>query len=83
LEFIDSVQPDKKYLFPVAERVGSGVRSLNPMQRVLKPANELAASTLHPGGNNQGVSQQITALSMLMDYIISRLMTTTVIYPRH
>jgi len=32
LEFIDSVQPDDRYLFPVAERVEGGVRGPNATQ---------------------------------------------------
>jgi len=40
LKFIDSLLADNKYLFPVAERVGGGVRSPNPTQRVSKAANE-------------------------------------------
>jgi hypothetical protein len=55
LEFIDSLLADNKYLFPVAERVEGGVGGPNPMQRVLKAANEWPASTLLPGGSNPGV----------------------------
>jgi hypothetical protein len=33
LEFIDSLLADNKYLFPVAERVESGERGPDPMQR--------------------------------------------------
>jgi len=55
LEFIDSLLADKKYLFPVAERVEGGVRGPNPMQRELKAANECPASTLLLGGSNPAV----------------------------
>jgi len=40
LEFIDSLLPDSKYLFPLAEHVEGGVCGPNPMQRVSKAANE-------------------------------------------
>jgi len=55
LESIDSLLADNKYLFPVAERVESGVGGLNPTQRESKAANEWPASTLLPGGSNPGV----------------------------
>jgi len=34
LEFIHSILPDNKYLFPIAECVGGGVRGPDPTQRV-------------------------------------------------
>jgi hypothetical protein len=40
LEFIDSLQADNKYHFPIAERVEGGVCGPNPMQRESKAANE-------------------------------------------
>jgi len=40
LIFIDSLLPDNKYLFPLAERVEGGDCGPNPMQRVSKAANE-------------------------------------------
>jgi len=49
LELIDSLLADNQYLFPLAERVESGVCGPNPMQRVSKAANEWPASTLLPG----------------------------------
>jgi len=52
LEFIDSLLADKKYLFPIAERVEGGVRGPNATQRESKAANKWLASTLHPGGSN-------------------------------
>jgi hypothetical protein len=55
LEFINSLLAFKKYLFPVAECVEGGVHGPNPMQRELKPDNELLASTLLPGGSNPAV----------------------------
>ena len=55
LEFIDSLLADKRYLFPIAERVEGGVRSPNPTQRESKAANEWPASTLLPGGSNPTV----------------------------
>jgi len=55
LEFIDSLLADNKTLFPVAEHVEGGVHSPNPMQRVMKAANEWPASTLLPRGCNPGV----------------------------
>jgi hypothetical protein len=55
LEFIDSLLADNQYLFPVAERMEGGVRSLNPTQRVSKAANEWPASTLLPRGSNPRV----------------------------
>jgi len=57
LQFIDSLLADNKYLFPVAERVESGVRGPNPTQKVLKAGNKWPASTLLPGGSNPGVYQ--------------------------
>jgi hypothetical protein len=51
-EFIDSLLPDNKYLFPVALRVEGGVGSPNPTQRESKAANTWPASTVHPGGRN-------------------------------
>ena len=39
LKFIDSLLADNKYPFPVAERVGGGVHSPNPTQRVSKAVN--------------------------------------------
>jgi len=55
LEFIDSLQADNKYLFPVAERVEDGGRGPNPTQIVSKAANEWPASTLLPGASNPRV----------------------------
>jgi hypothetical protein len=55
LEFIDSPLADNKYLFPVAERVESGVRGPNPTQRELKADIKWRASTVHPGGGNPAV----------------------------
>jgi len=55
LEFIDSLLPDNKYLFPLAERVKGGVHGQNQTQRVSKTANECPASTLLPGGSNPGI----------------------------
>jgi hypothetical protein len=45
LEFNDSLLPDNKYLFPIAERVVGGVSGPNPTQRVSKAANEWLAFT--------------------------------------
>jgi hypothetical protein len=55
LEFVDSLQSDKMYLFPVAECVEGGVHSQNPMQRESKAANKWPASTLLPGGRISAV----------------------------
>jgi hypothetical protein len=52
LEFIDSPLADNKYLFPIAERVKSGIRSPNATQTESKAANEWLASTLLPAGSN-------------------------------
>jgi hypothetical protein len=49
LKFVDSLLPDNKYLFPVAERVKGGVRGPNPTQRESKAAKEWLASTVLPG----------------------------------
>jgi len=55
LEFIYSRLADNKYLFPVAESVGGGVRYPNPTQSVSKAADEWPASTLLPAGSNPWV----------------------------
>jgi hypothetical protein len=55
LEFIDSLLPDSKYLFPMVEHVEGGVRGPNPMQSVSKAANRWPAFTLLPGGSNPRV----------------------------
>jgi hypothetical protein len=55
LEFINSLLPDNKYLFPVAERVECRVRCQNGMQRELKADNKWLASTLLPGRGNPAV----------------------------
>jgi len=55
LEFSDSLLAGNKYLFPVAERVESGVRGPNPMQRESKADNEWPVFTLLPGGSNSVV----------------------------
>jgi len=55
LQFIDSIQADIMYLFPVAERVEGGVRCPNTTQRESKADNELLASTFLPGGSNSAV----------------------------
>ena len=55
LEFINSPLADYKCYFSVAEHVEDGVRSPNPMQRELIPANEWPASTVLPGRSNPGV----------------------------
>jgi len=63
LEFIDSLQADNMYHFPVAECVEGGIRSPNPMQRESKADNEWPMSTLLPGGSNSVVYlQQILSL---------------------
>jgi len=55
LEFIDSLLAEKKYLFPVAERVEGGVGGPNPTQRESKAASKWPASTVLPGGSNPAV----------------------------
>jgi hypothetical protein len=49
LEFIDSLLEDNKYLFPVAEPVGDGVRGPNPTQKESKADTKWLLSTLLPG----------------------------------
>jgi len=90
LEFIDSLQADTKYCFPVVERVEGGVCVSNQMQRVSKAANEWPACTLLPGGSKPcswSTSNFIigwkTVVTMLMDFIIPWLTKRTVIYPPH
>jgi hypothetical protein len=55
LEFIDSLVADKKYLFPVAERVEGGECHPNPTQRESKVDNNSPPSTELPGGSNPAV----------------------------
>jgi hypothetical protein len=55
LEFIDSLLPDNKFLFPVAEHVEGGVHGPNPMQRESKADEKWLRSTLLPGGSNPAV----------------------------
>jgi hypothetical protein len=55
LEFIDSLLPDNKYLFLVAECVEGGVYSPNPTQRESKAANKWPVSTLVCVGSNPAV----------------------------
>jgi hypothetical protein len=55
LEFIDSLLADNKCLFPIPERMESGVRGSNPTQIESKAANERQASTLLPGRSNPAV----------------------------
>jgi len=55
LEFIDSLLPDNKYLFPVVECVEGGECGPNPTQRKSTADNEWLASTMHPGGSNPAV----------------------------
>jgi hypothetical protein len=59
LEFIDSLVADKKYLFPIAERVEGGVRGPNPTQTESKAAKEWPASTLLPVRRNPAVYRHL------------------------
>jgi len=55
LEFIDALLADRKYLFPIAERVEGAVHGPNPTQRESKADTKWLASTSLPGGSNIAV----------------------------
>jgi len=55
LEFIESLLPDIKYYFLIAEHVEGGIRGPHPTQKVSNAANEWPASALLLGGRNPAV----------------------------